>query len=272
MKIFSTCHNHCTMCDGKNTAAEMINAAIAAGFTDFGMSCHSRFAPEQNSTIKSDDEYIDAMRLLQKEYAGVINFSVGIEQDMLAPVKKRSAYDYLIGSVHSFFNEHSGTYYSVDASPNELKACIDDMFGGDAMAMVRDFYTATASNARKYQPDIIGHFDLVTKFNDGDKFFDESSVEYKNAALDALAACAQTGAIFEVNTGGVYRGAKSEFYPAPFLLEALYEMDAKITLNADAHCVDAIDFGLSQALEQVQKIGFKSVFLLKNGKFNEIAV
>ena len=44
MKITSTLHNHCTMCDGKNTADEMISAAIEAGFTDFGMSCHG-YAP-----------------------------------------------------------------------------------------------------------------------------------------------------------------------------------------------------------------------------------
>ena len=33
-------HNHTTMCDGKNSAREMAEAAIAAGFTDFGFSGH----------------------------------------------------------------------------------------------------------------------------------------------------------------------------------------------------------------------------------------
>ena len=44
MKITSTLRNHCTMCDGDSTAEEMIDAAAALGFTDFGMSCHG-YAP-----------------------------------------------------------------------------------------------------------------------------------------------------------------------------------------------------------------------------------
>ncbi len=272
MKITSTCHNHCTMCDGANTASEMINAAIDAGFTDFGMSCHSHADFEPDGSVSSEEEYLSAMRLLQKEYAGVINIAVGIEQDMLAPVKKRSAYDYIIGSVHSFYNKYTGAYYSVDSSLDELKTCINEMYGGDGMALVREFYSSTVKNVRDVSPEVIGHFDLVTKYNGGNKFFDEHSHDYKNAALDALDACAQTGALFEINTGGVYRGVKEEFYPSGFMLEALYEMHAGIILSADAHCVQAVAAGLDKALAQVQKIGFKSIFMLKNGKFEEIGI
>ena len=37
LKIKSSIHNHCTFCDGTNTAEDMILSAIKAGFTDFGM-------------------------------------------------------------------------------------------------------------------------------------------------------------------------------------------------------------------------------------------
>ena len=37
MILTSTLHNHCDICDGRCSAEEMIEAAIAAGFTDFGL-------------------------------------------------------------------------------------------------------------------------------------------------------------------------------------------------------------------------------------------
>ena len=62
MKILSTLHNHCTMCDGKSTADEMITAAIAAGFSDFGMSCHGYAPFDPDYSIPGEDEYISAMK------------------------------------------------------------------------------------------------------------------------------------------------------------------------------------------------------------------
>ena len=40
--------------------------------------------------------------------------------------------------------------------------------------------------AEKTGCQIVGHFDLITKFNEGDKLFDTSHPRYVNAALGAL--------------------------------------------------------------------------------------
>ena len=41
MTILSNAHTHTTYCDGKNSAEEMVQAAIARGFRCLGFSCHS---------------------------------------------------------------------------------------------------------------------------------------------------------------------------------------------------------------------------------------
>ncbi len=63
-------------------------------------------------------------------------------------------------------------------------------------------------------PDILAHIDLIKKLNAAGEFFDEESPRYKAAALKALNTAKEHGCLLEVNTGGVYRGYRKDFYPA----------------------------------------------------------
>ena len=58
-------HNHTTMCDGKNSAREMAEAAIAAGFTDFGFSGHGYTPFDIWYSLKAEAGYIREIRALQ---------------------------------------------------------------------------------------------------------------------------------------------------------------------------------------------------------------
>ncbi len=59
----------------------------------------------------------------------------------------------------------------------------------------------------------------------------------------------------EVNTGGVFRGWRSTFYPAPFLLRRAMEKGMRATISADAHCAEALCFGFA-AREMLRCAGF----------------
>lgn len=184
---------------------------------------HSYAPFDLDYSVKSEQHYVQELRALQKAYAGRLRIAVGMEADWFAPVNDRAALDYIIGSVHYLRDEATGRYYAVDGAPEALDACVAQMFGGDALAMARAYYALVAENARKYRPELIGHFDLVKKNNCGGHLFDEADPVYRTAALEALDACAATGAVFEVNTGGMFRGYCGEPYPSRFLLEALRE-------------------------------------------------
>ena len=109
----------------------------------------------------------------------------------------------------------------------------------------------------------------MKKNNCGGHLFDEADPVYRTAALEALDACAATGAVFEVNTGGMFRGYCGEPYPSRFLLEALRESGARVTVNADAHCTEAVRFRFDETLALLRDIGFTAVTVLEDGMFVE---
>ena len=86
-------HTHTTFCDGKSTAAEMVEAAYKMGMTDFGISGHADFSfcladfgmPDQ--VLK---QYREELYRLREEYAGRMNLYTGIELDCLGPVQELS--------------------------------------------------------------------------------------------------------------------------------------------------------------------------------------
>ena len=67
------------------------------------------------------------------------------------------------------------------------------------------------------KPTILGHLDLITKLNRGNRFFDESAPRYQKAALEALHAVDPCVTLLEINTGGMargYRDAPQHGHPA----------------------------------------------------------
>ena len=55
-------------------------------------------------------------------------------------------------------------------------------------------------------PDILGHIDLITKFNEGTPLFDESSPRYRAAALVSLNAAQPAVKLLGIKNRAKYRG------------------------------------------------------------------
>lgn len=274
MKITANAHTHTTYCDGAHTAAEMAAGAFALGFTGLGFSGHSP-APfdERCPGICDEVAYRADIGALKKEYEGRMSILCGVEQDYYAPVNRRD-YDYILGSVHYVMQD--GEFVAVDGTPEEVEAVRDEVFGGDGIAMAKKFFETTVQNVEEYRPDIVGHFDVVTKHNQGGRLFDEDNAAYRNAALQALDAVANLvlpyGGIVEVNTGAFARGLRNVPYPAPFLLRHLAVRGVRVMINGDSHSVKALDGGFAEALEFVKAAGFTSVAMLRDGAFLDVPI
>ena len=268
MKITSTLHNHCTMCDGDSTAEEMIDAAAALGFTDFGMSCHGYAPFDPECSIESEVSYIAEMDRLKSRYSGQLRLWCGIEEDLFAPSADRGRYDYIIGDVHYAKDPVSGEYIAIDGSREDFARALNLIYNGNVTRLIARYYENMVKAAEK-KPDILGHFDLIVKNNRNGEFFDEDSREYTNLALEALRACIDCGVVFEVNTGAMARKTRPSPYPADFLLEELFRLGGKVTLSADCHRKDLIVSHLDAALSAVKNAGFKTVSVWENGKFIE---
>ncbi len=264
MSIFDcSVHCHCTFCDGKSSAEDMAAAAYKAGVRFFGMSCHSHTPvphDEGNVLISDLSIYRGEMLRLKNEYDGRMEILTGIEWDSQS-LSEPEDFDYWIGSVHNLRSDEA--YYCIDWDREKLTACRDDMFRGDAMAMVRAYYEDVASVAAK-KPDILGHIDLITKLNGDGSFFDENSSAYKKLALSVLEAADPSVTLLEINTGAVCRGYRSKPYPALFILQRWREMGGSIIISSDAHSADNIVFGYEAAAEQAKMAGFKESAILSN--------
>lgn len=257
-------HTHSTLCDGKNTLEEMAAAACAAGVRYFGASGHSHtpIPHDEGGVLPADPaEYREEVLRLRREYAGRMEVLLGIEQDSCTLEAVPAWADYWIGSVHNLHDRRTGRYYCVDWDEQRLTAGRDEMFGGDFLALAEGYYADVAAMASR-GPTILGHIDLVTKLNRGNRFFDENAPRYRAAALAALRAADPQLTLLEINTGAVSRGYRTAPYPALFLLKEWRAMGGKVILTADAHSVDTVVSGYAQAAELAKAAGFDSSVLL----------
>lgn len=140
-------------------------------------------------------------------------------------------------------------------------------YGGDFYALSADYYRFEAMVAARLHPTFIGHFDLITRFNDlsradGGHFLDETSERYLLPAWRAMEALVPYGLPFEINCGAVNRGRKKELYPRPELLRHLRALGGEILISADAHQKELLDGGFEEAMEVARWAGFTHTNLL----------
>ena len=258
-------HTHATLCDGKNTLAEMAAAAYDAGVRYYGVSCHSHTPiPADEGAVLPKDmaDYRRAVLELRAEYAGRMEVLLGLEWDSQSDVTPEG-FDYWIGSVH--YQAGNGCFYAADWGEEHFTACRDELFGGDALAVAEGYFREVCRVAEK-KPPILGHLDLITKLNGGSRFFDEESPRYKAAALEALHTADPAATLLEINTGGVSRGYRTAPYPALFLLREWRRMGGRIILTSDAHSADTVVYGYGQSAALAKAAGFgKSTLLTLSG-------
>lgn len=264
-------HTHTTYCDGKETAGQMVQAALAKGFDALGFSGHSYTAYDESYCMSREgvQEYIAEIHALKEEYAGKIEIFCGIEQDFGSD-EPTPAFDYVIGSVHAV--ERDGVYYSVDESPEVFAKGVREGFGGDVYAYARAYYDLEARVVERTNADFIGHFDLVTKFNEGNRFFDPEDRRYRDASFSALEALLETGRPFEINTGAIYRGSRTMPYPSIPILKEILRRKGEILLSSDSHDGASLGFGFAEAAQMAKEIGFRCVKVWTKDGFTDFAL
>jgi histidinol-phosphatase (PHP family) len=160
----------------------------------------------------------------------------------------------------------------VDESPEFFVEGLQRWYGGDGLAMAADYFRHLAQDVPHFRPDIIGHFDLVRKFNRADRYFDENCRAYRRAALEAAEAAGETGAVFEVSTVNLNRKRRRILFPADFILRFFLEKGYPVTLSSDAHDPDLICGHFGYAVQHLRELGFRSVMVWRNGGFNEVSL
>ena len=252
MKL-GTYHCHTTFCDGKNTAEEMVLSAIERGMPELGFSAHSSIATA-NYTLKSErvKDYIATVNALKEKYRDSIRIYLGIEADVVSNVDL-SPYDYVIGSVHYVIP--GGHRFDVDYSAESTRMIVKDFYSGDPYAYAEAYYSEVETIYERTHPDIIGHFDLLTKFIEKDPILDLSHPRYIAARDRALEKLLSTPAVFEVNTGAISRGYRTTPYPEDRVLLAIRDSGKKVVLNSDSHAASTIDCEFEATRRHLDDLG-----------------
>lgn len=266
--ITQNLHMHSTWDDGRCSVEEMILASRAAGLRSVGFSVHGPmpFANSWECPLEKLPDYIADVRAMQEKYAGTIDVYLGVEWDATAQALDLSAYDYVIGSVHEIPVPGGGTR-SADADPETTAAYICDCFGGDADAAAEAYFGELARVAQRPEVDILGHFDLLTKFDEQRGFFNENSPRYRAAAERAMRLLVKAGKIFEVNTGAISRGYRTTPYPSAQWLRLLRELGGRVTVSADAHHTSGVACAFDLAEKMIRDAGFTEIWILQKEKF-----
>lgn len=241
-------HTHTVFSDGDNTPEEMVKAALEKGFSAIGISDHCYTFFDESYCLQKDkiEEYKSCVRALKEKYRGRIEVLLGIEQDYEATAPTDD-YDYVIGSVHYLKTSHG--FVPVDENKEIFQRMIKEDFDGDVYALCEAYFASVADLYNRTHCDIIGHFDLVKRYNGDGSLFDEDHPRYLAAAQKALDALLPAGVPFEINLGAYRSGARKDAYPADRWIRYILDHGGKVILSGDTH--NAVLLG--QGYEKFQK-------------------
>ena len=253
-------HTHSIYSDGKYTLREMTDAAIERGFTNLGFSDHSNNRVESYYCMMSDWErsYRKKVRALSEEYADRIKIHLGVEQDSESEIPDFD-YDYIISSVHEMARR--GVSLPIDSSPELQRKLVDELFHGSTDDFAKAYFEKVADNVARNRTDIIGHFDLVTKYS-----AIPETESYITSALEGVRECMKYCDLFELNTGAIARGLTALPYPAGFILDEIRERGGRIIVTSDCHYREKLTVWFREAEDYLTAHGF---IANENGSIND---
>ncbi len=257
-------HTHSTLCDGRDEPEDIASFAALQGFTHLGFSGH--MDPDIHMDLPV---YLERIRKLQKVWRGKMDILLGIELDNLYDPSIGKQAEYIIGSTH-FLDVDSEIPMSVDNTPDMLLMLCREFYGGDPYAMCRAYYELEAQVCDRLSCTFIGHFDLITRFNDELHFVDETDRRYTAPALEAMEYLVSRGVPFEINCGAVNLGRKKELYPRQSLLNSLRQMGGEILISSDAHRRELLHAGFDRAVQSALQAGFTHFNILEHDESGRI--
>ena len=268
--ILNNYHTHTVFSDGTDTVRACVEAARERGMTGLGISDHSMTPFDLSYCMRPEthvERYEATVRKEAERAAAEDGFrlSLGIEWDA-GSVIERERYDYVIGSVH--YVQKDGELFAVDWGADKQALSVEKLFGGNKLDYAKYYFESVVEHLRRNKPDVVGHFDLLTKYG----LFDEDDPAYRGIVTDAMAEAVRYVPLFEINAGAVARGLKKTPYPNPVFLPTLRALGGRILISSDAHRAAHVDFWFDEMLALVKQAGFTAVAQFENGRFVDVPI
>jgi histidinol-phosphatase (PHP family) len=272
--MYASClHTHTEFCDGQGDVESFCRTAFEKGLAAIGFSAHAPLA--RKTGLLTDwhlrdadlDRYIDTVNAARRRWEGKLRVYLGLEIDYIRGLTgpadrdfKALDLDYCIGSVHYIFPPKGGEPFTVDSGAEEFRGDMDRHFPGDGEGMAEAYWDAVEEMLSLGGFDILGHLDLVMKNNQNNEYFDPGGERYRRRIARIAGLAARSGAVVEVNTGGLNRGKTREPYPSPELLGLLRREGARMTVTADAHEPAHLGGNYGLARRRLLEAGYAAVW------------
>ena len=256
-------HMHTPLC-GHAEGEPMAYAqrAIEIGLKEIGFSDHAPLLSHRDPTITMDYSqltvYHQMIESVRKELEDKLTVLVGIEADYMPGFEDRTRellaqypYDYVIGSVH--FIEKWGF-----DNPIQMK----EWSKRDVNSVFREYNKLIRKSALARLFDILGHVDLVKKFDfhpteDMTEELEENARVFK-----------KTGVVVEINTSGLRKPAR-EIYPSLQALKIYCARKVPITFGSDAHSPEDVGKDFDKGRELALAAGYTEYVLFRNRKISQ---
>lgn len=238
---------HTTFSDGKGEMAEYAEKAMQNKIDEIGFSDHVHVHKEAWSMASSNlSKYVNSIRELRKAVQVSVKAGLEVEfvsnvTDSLVPTINQYDFDYLMGSVHYIGN------WLVDSDRE-----IEEWKRRDVDEVYQQYFHLVQHMAATRLFDIVGHLDLVKKFNFRPKN------DLSDLMLQTVKTIRQSGMCIEVNAGGL-RKPCHEIFPNEKLLKMCFDNGVPITLGSDAHTPNDVGAGLEEAVKLARRIGYGEV-------------
>lgn len=253
-------HIHSNLTDGKDNLEDIVRAAIDLKMTKIGFSEHiyTDFDESYCMSISTTEKYKNEVNFLKEKYKDKISIYLGIETDYYSSYPTDD-FDYVIGSVHYIYKNDK--YFEIDLDKDNMAEFVNKTYDNDYFLFAKDYYNCVSDIIFKTNADIIGHFDLITKFNENNCLFDMRDDKYLDIAKKAVDRLILFNKPFEVNTGAISRGYRNFAYPDLPLLEYIHSRGGKIILSSDSHSKDTLCNKFDEYEKLIKEIGFKDYML-----------
>ena len=160
----------------------------------------------------------------------------------------------------------------MDWSAKHTEEILRRHYGRDPYAFAEDYFALVGQVRDVTGCDIVGHFDLIKKFDEDGAVFDESHPRYRAAVRKALDALCPSRPIFEINTGAMAHGYRKTPYPSLWILKELHARNCPIMINTDCHDREKLDFGAETAREIARSAGYRGRMVLRGGAWEEVGL
>ena len=258
---------HCHTKFGRHAKGDIIDYIDSAsqnkinvlGFSEHLFLPKGFYDPAGDSAMlpKSLPKYLNDIKEAKRKVNSQVSILTAFEVDFIPEFRNEFVknlaglkVDYLIGSVH-FING-----WNFDFSEETFKQGLEERYNGDARRAVYDYLNLVKEVVVSGLFDVVGHLDLIKKFNFNRSYFDDSESYYKNTIKEILDEIKAKDLVVEINTAGLDKKVKEQ-YPSEWIIRECCKRDIPITMGSDAHKPAEVGRHFAEMTRMLKRVGYK---------------